>query len=379
MSSPTTPVRPSRVRTLTEKAMANYESECGNFQNKLEKSWHAVQQELIHVNTCADEMTELQKAMQSLRQKYSDYRSLGLTFTTFLVRIGTEESLCEKTTFENIQQTYDTEVQCSLTQGQSRILNLLEITSQVSRRSKKTVYTIDSQTGLIVKKRAEAYAARTRATYAEKEAELELKKLTVEAEAQKVAAQVDSQLKLLHQQKEAASAEAEVQALLVETSEHDIQSVTELKLPYDKSARTRDYVNNISVDIQKLSDNVTIDYVGDVYDNRNVNDYDHDVNDDVVNHMYVNDYDHDVNVNDDVANHIYANHGNENNANAHDNGVSTQNNCGPDMLANSRPLNWCADPYIDTQCVANPCARYVAIHVQPVRKHRHITMHLMTV
>ena len=384
MSSPTTPVRPSRVRTLTEKAMANYESECGNFQNKLEKSWHAVQQELIHVNTCADEMTELQKAMQSLRQKYSDYRSLGLTFTTFLVRIGTEESLCEKTTFENIQQTYDTEVQCSLTQGQSRILNLLEITSQVSRRSKKTVYTIDSQTGLIVKKRAEAYAARTRATYAEKEAELELKKLTVEAEAQKVAAQVDSQLKLLHQQKEAASAEAEVQALLVETSEHDIQSVTELKLPYDKSARTRDYVNNISVDIQKLSDNVTIDYVGDVYDNRNVNDYDHDVNvnddvvnhmyvndcdhdvnDDAVNHMYVNDYDHDVNVNDDVANHIYANHGNENNANAHDNGVSTQNNCGPDMLANSRPLNWCADPYIDTQCVANPRAarsnaRYVA-------------------
>lgn len=247
-SNPDETDRTGRSRHKTERGAQFHEEQKIDYGNRLERLWHHVESHISLERTTRDRavMTQIEENMS---KGFERFLVLANEYTSFLKRANTVDAEGEIEFFKGIltlkRQRYDSTLraiyhfydQCDTKSVKS------EKSGSVKSKSKSNLSTSSSAVGRL---RAKAEAAKTRADYAEREAEIIRKKAELEearrmsdARAERENAEYDAQLTALTSRKEAAAAEMEARVL--EESEGDRRS--RIRIPVeDPAERTRRYV-----------------------------------------------------------------------------------------------------------------------------------------
>ncbi|XP_071085479.1 uncharacterized protein [Haliotis cracherodii] len=233
-----------RKRTLTEKGQILYESTRQELSIKLETLWKDVQLQIDNSNACYGDLILLRICEKELTKSFAE--------------TGTEESKQDLDSHNLKVYSLRLSVDSAAKHVDSCIQEASEKfshrTSKTKSESKSKGSDSHSSTGssLLAKTLAKAEAAKAAVEFAVKEADILRQQALIDEQQQVTAAQairkkaeLQAECKLLQQRKEAAQAEAEVNALRATSVSSDVQK-SSIQLPAENSQeRTRVYVSQL--------------------------------------------------------------------------------------------------------------------------------------
>ena len=183
--SPIPSVAEKRKRTLTEKALQNYEVQVATYTAKINTYLDSVKRFLSENAEISDSdsYNTLKCLEKDLKIVFSKYCSNVTQFIDYLTRVGTKDSLEESL----ITQKHFLEKQQNVTTFSEKLSDLITATKQdsgsiLSKHSSSS----SNLSNVLVMKQAQLEAAKVRAKFAEQEAALKKEKAQI-MEQQKVA------------------------------------------------------------------------------------------------------------------------------------------------------------------------------------------------
>ncbi|XP_062592959.1 uncharacterized protein LOC134254438 [Saccostrea cucullata] len=255
-----------RTRVLTERAQENHTAQVRKYERTLRELKHQIEEETLIYQELQDysDVIVLDQCLRRTESAISKYSRISQDFIDFLKRANTEETLMQASTERFIRETVITkteiflqhiqksisktkemhpensefaisqlepqpsvnpkiEPQSMLTDPRSHLLNTSKVkapsSAANSRRSKhsSSVFSSLSSSGLIMQQRAKAEAAKAKLKFVNLEANLQ------------------NELVVLTAQKEAAVAEAELNAMLEETEGSSVEDLSEIQQERTKS------------------------------------------------------------------------------------------------------------------------------------------------
>ncbi|XP_071100525.1 uncharacterized protein [Haliotis cracherodii] len=247
-----------RKRILTEKGQILYESTRQELSIKLETLWKDVQLQIDNSNACYGDLILLRICEKELTKSFAEFQELANELAAYLSRTGTEESKQDLDSHNLKVYSLRLSVDSAAKHVDSCIQEALEKfshrTSKTKSESKSKGSDSHSSTGssLLAKTLAKAEAAKAAVEFAVKEADILRQQALIDEQQQVTAAQairkkaeLQAECKLLQQRKEAAQAEAEVNALRATSVSSDVQK-SSIQLPAENSQeRTRVYVSQL--------------------------------------------------------------------------------------------------------------------------------------
>lgn len=221
-----------QTRTLTNKAMASYEEKVEHFKVKFrdgveklnrhihERSDLSINNSIASLNQCRDQCKML---FQSVQEVYGECM-------LYLEGMKTNESQKEIGQMDDMFVSLENRVTNYLEQVKKARLEKLEVMSEAS---------VSSQS--IIRKQAEANAAKVRLEFAEEELKLQREK-SIAARRQ---ADIDSELKLLKHKQEAAILVAEARELADIARSQALSQASVSDVKEDPMSRVQDFVDKI--------------------------------------------------------------------------------------------------------------------------------------
>lgn len=255
--------RAIRIRTLTPKALEQYEERLGLYVKRL-KSIDSEIFKIIEANPSLHDLslTDLIGLRELILQLHERYLKLYAEVNSFLVTTNTEESRKESAIMSlkdnNLRDCIFTflkaieEAQRGYHEERSEHSKTKSHSSKATSHSSRSKRSDKSSVSMTLKQ-AKVKAAKVKMEYAKKEADLQMMKATLlekdeiaTAAANRQKSELDTKIKLLKNEKAVAAAEAEVEAL--ESSFMDFRSrASNDKLVYIPSwnpqQRTAEYVH----------------------------------------------------------------------------------------------------------------------------------------
>ena len=245
-----------RVKKLTPKAMEQYEQKLSDYVSKLQ-SLKSLVSETIDNNSSISENTRfsvLEELCFKLDDQVHRYNTLHTDMMAFLSRTCTAES--------NIESSYQAEafkifkVKVDGFQQKAHAFRYVRMFDNKSERSHSSRGSRSSKSNtnyMIAMKQAEAEAAKVKLLYLEKEADLQRQKFEIE-EKQKVAEaaltrqkeELDFQMHLLREKKNAAAITAEAEILEQSLNGSSNSSLRDIPKS-DPHARTAEFVNKLAM------------------------------------------------------------------------------------------------------------------------------------
>ena len=260
-----------RVRTLTPKGQETYEKRLADFNRNLVSISHEITDIVDDPQYTADKLINLPEADlvdlgQSIMSKYERYLNVYADVVTFLTSTNTEDSQKEMTVMSlkdrNLRDRVFKFLKDIKPSPEKPVSVKSEPKDNASQKSRSVASSNRTKLSSVMLKQAKVQAARVKVEFAEREAELQRLKAKITEEEMIAAAarqrqksDLDAELTLLQNMKEAAAAEAEVEAL---SSVQDLESCKdELKqIPIiDTQVRTAEYVfgQNQNLHIEKIN------------------------------------------------------------------------------------------------------------------------------
>ena len=246
-----------RTRTLTEKALQNYEDQKAVFTKKITTSWEKVNQYLTETVSDTSEVDALNTLENEMKKYFSLYDANVSQYIEYLSRVGTEDSLEQaqvfKTRLEQAQKlVFDFSSKLSVLikskkqdsgsvvskhsssskkQDSGSVVSKHSSSSKkqksgsvVSKRSSSSSKASSKLSNILTMKQAQLEAAKVRVKYAEQEAALKKERALIieqhkvaEAARMRKQLELDADLDLLNQQKEVAAFDAETHFLEART------------------------------------------------------------------------------------------------------------------------------------------------------------------
>ncbi|CAC5402025.1 unnamed protein product [Mytilus coruscus] len=216
-----TPER-KRIRKLKKKGLELYEKTKDAWVKKLAKTWTRVETFFSQLAESDSTLTlEQLKIMESdIVKLHTSYQSIFDDYIGFLLRTNSVESVEEMKLQTTIIKAHESAVEINLRQIDQYKKSRLEastVRSQVSRLSRKSGSDISQSSSLLQRTHAKAEAARAKVLFAEEEIKIKKEHARLKEEEAKSArkrSDLEADLTLLEHKKEAAAAEAELEALV---------------------------------------------------------------------------------------------------------------------------------------------------------------------
>ncbi|KAM7281667.1 uncharacterized protein ISCGN_006482 [Ixodes scapularis] len=266
--------RPRRKKTLSQKALLNYEANRDEQRQKLDCVWERIANDLREVEQATNAETQ-QAATGRIRKEYGRYQALSEPYAAYLSGINAEQSQLELALQKTADRDRARAVQKALmdtgktpdratksrdsehanSEHSSKSAGPRLHGSRRSGGSTRSDHSIATTTSTAATRaRAEAAAARTRASFTRKEVAMKLERARLEEKEKKAAAandrrkaELDAELQILQLEREAAAMEVQAEILQAAAEQHGgehrsdrtISDVSEVR-----AQRTVDYVHN---------------------------------------------------------------------------------------------------------------------------------------
>ncbi|XP_042150458.1 uncharacterized protein LOC121838334 [Ixodes scapularis] len=266
--------RPRRKKTLSQKALLNYEANRDEQRQKLDCVWERIANDLREVEQATNAETQ-QAATGRIRKEYGRYQALSERYVAYLSGINAEQSQLELALQKTTDRDRARAVQKALmdtgktpdratksrdsehanSEHSSKSAGPRLHGSRRSGGSTRSEHSIATTTSTAATRaRAEAAAARTRASFTRKEVAMKLERARLEEKEKSAAAanerrkaELDAELQILQLEREAAAMEVQAEILQAAAEQHGgehrsdrtISDVSEVR-----AQRTVDYVHN---------------------------------------------------------------------------------------------------------------------------------------
>lgn len=248
-----------RLRTLTEKAQANFDEEYQRRSDRIRNAYENLSNLLDKIPTC-ESAEELKSLEQSINKSAAGYEELSNTLLNYCERTHTVASL------DSARSQRITLQGCNLIVGTAirRIRNRIdeinaETSSSVSRNSRTSKSSRSSKmsdiSSEIARSKAKAEAAKAKLKYVKLAAEMKRKQNLLDEQQARVnreKADLSTELEVIEATQEAAAALAETEALenfdeSKSVSDKSVKSLHDVQLPQaNPTERTNEYVEEIS-------------------------------------------------------------------------------------------------------------------------------------